>query len=32
MVEPAKKLKFSTILIAAIAGLIGLGVFFFIGA
>ena len=32
MVEPAKKLKFSTILIAAIAGLVGLGVFFFIGA
>ena len=32
MVEPAKKLKFSTIFIAAIAGLVGLGVFFFIGA
>jgi hypothetical protein len=29
MVEPSKKLKFSTIFIAAIAGLIGLGVFFF---
>ena len=32
MVEPAKKLKFSTILVAAIAGLVGLGVFFFVGA
>src|SRR5205814_9889233 len=32
VVEPAKQLKFSTILIAAIAGLVGLGVFFFIGA
>jgi hypothetical protein len=32
MIEPAKKLKFSTIFIAAIAGLVGLGVFFFIGA
>jgi hypothetical protein len=32
MVEPAKKLKFSTILIAAVAGLVGFGVVFFIGA
>src|SRR5205814_9866632 len=32
MVEPARKLKLSTIFIAAIAGLVGLGVFFFIGA
>src|SRR5437773_4459141 len=32
MVEPAMKLKLSTIFIAAIAGLVGLGVFFFIGA
>ena len=32
MVEPSKKLKLSTIFIAAIAGLVGLGVFFFIGA
>src|SRR5438477_3859023 len=32
MVEPAKKLKFSTIIIAAIAGLVGFGVFLFIGA
>jgi hypothetical protein len=31
VIEPAKKLKFSTILIAAIAGLVGFGVFFFIG-
>jgi hypothetical protein len=30
--EPAKNLKFSTILIAALAGLVGLGVVFFIGA
>lgn len=32
VVEPARKLKLSTIFIAAIAGLVGLGVFFFIGA
>ena len=32
MIEPARKLKLSTIFIAAIAGLVGLGVFFFIGA
>ena len=32
MVEPSKKLKFSTILVAAIAGLVGVAVFFFIGA
>src|SRR5438874_8227058 len=32
VVEPAKKLKFSTIIIAAIAGLVGFGVFLFIGA
>src|SRR5213082_1606466 len=32
MVEPARKLKLSTIFIAAIAGLVGFGVFFFIGA
>jgi len=32
VVEPAKKLKLSTILIAAIAGLVGFGVVFFIGA
>jgi hypothetical protein len=32
MVEPAKNLKFSTILIAAVAGLVGFGVVFFIGA
>jgi hypothetical protein len=32
VVEPAKKLKFSTILVAAIAGLVGFGVFLFIGA
>ena len=32
MVEPARKLKLSTIFIAAIAGLVGLGVFFFVGA
>jgi len=32
VVEPAKKLKFSMVFIAAIAGLVGLGVFFFIGA
>ena len=30
--EPAKKLKFSTILLAAVAGLVGFGVFLFIGA
>jgi hypothetical protein len=32
MAEPAKKLKFSTILLAAVAGLLGFGVFLFIGA
>jgi hypothetical protein len=32
MVEPARKLKLSTIFIAAIAGLVGFGVVFFIGA
>jgi hypothetical protein len=32
VIEPARKLKLSTIFIAAIAGLVGLGVFFFIGA
>jgi len=32
VVEPAKKLKFSTILISAAAGLLGFGVVFFIGA
>ena len=32
VVELAKKLKFSTIIIAAIAGLVGFGVFLFIGA
>ena len=32
VIEPARKLKVSTIFIAAIAGLVGLGVFFFIGA
>lgn len=32
MVEPAKKLKFATILIAAAAGLVGFGGFLFIGA
>ena len=32
MIEPARELKLSTIFIAAIAGLVGLGVFFFIGA
>ena len=32
VIEPARKLKLATIFIAAIAGLVGLGVFFFIGA
>jgi len=32
VIEPTKKLKFSTIFIAAIAGLVGFGGFFFIGA
>jgi hypothetical protein len=32
VVEPTKKLKFSTIVVAAIAGLVGFGVFLFIGA
>src|SRR5947208_11900000 len=32
VIEPARKLKLSTIFIAAIAGLVGLGVFIFIGA
>jgi hypothetical protein len=32
VIEPATKLKVSTIFIAAIVGLVGLGVFFFIGA
>ena len=32
VIEPARELKLSTIFIAAIAGLVGLGVFFFIGA
>jgi hypothetical protein len=32
VIKPARKLKLSTIFIAAIAGLVGLGVFFFIGA
>src|SRR6266699_2181786 len=32
VVDPANKLKFSTIIIAAIAGLVGFGVFLFIGA
>ena len=32
VVQPGKKLKFSTILIAAVAGLVGFGVVFFIGA
>src|SRR5205823_12498614 len=32
MVEPAKKLKFSTIIIAAVAGLVGFGLALLIGA
>src|SRR5438045_8995983 len=32
MVDPTKRLKFSTILIATVAGLVGFGVFLFIGA
>src|SRR5437868_14809920 len=31
VVEPAKELKFSTIIIAAIAGLVGFGVFLLLG-